>query len=72
MTWFIQIKLMLILNLKAEKRSEYTALLTYHLNSDTNYSQCLVYLKKIGNYLQTFYVMTKYNGKNENRDNITT
>ena len=35
-------------------------------------SLLLVYLKKIENYQQTHYVITKYNGKIENRDNINT
>ena len=32
----------------------------------------LVYLKKTGNYQQTFYVITKNDAKIENRDNINT
>ena len=32
----------------------------------------LVYLKKIGNYQQTLYVITKINAKIENRNNINT
>ena len=32
---------MLILNLKTTKHSEHTPLSAYHLNSDTDYSQCL-------------------------------
>ena len=31
-----------------------------------------IYLKKIGNYQKTFYVITKNDAENENRDNIIT
>ena len=43
-------------------------LIIYILKPVTNNG--LAYPKKIGNYQQTFCVITKNNGKNENRDNI--
>ena len=63
---------MLILNLKTTKHSEHTPLSAYHLNSDTDYSQCLCVSLKIGKYRQIFYVITRKNGKKEKRVTINT
>ena len=53
---------MLNLTLKTAKHSQHIPFSAYYLNPDTNYSRWLC-LKKIRNYEQTFYVITKNNGK---------
>ena len=61
---------MLILNLKTTKHSQYILLSAYHLIPVT--LNDFVHVKKFGNYQQTSYVMTKNNGKSQNKDNIDT
>ena len=63
---------MLILNLKTPKNFNIFLyqLIVENLIPITHND--LVYLKKMEYYQQTFFVITKMNGKNKNRDNINT
>ena len=63
---------MLILNSKTAKHSEHTLLSAYHhLNLLEITRNGLVYLKKMGNYRHTFYVIRKYNGKTKTETTLT-
>ena len=61
---------MLILN-QDLKHSQYIPLSAYYLHYDTITHHDLAYLKKIGNYQQTFYVVTKNNGKAKTEKKLT-
>ena len=58
---------MLILNLKTAKHPQQITLSAYYLNSDTNHSQWPCLSLENWKLSTNFYVITKKNGKNENR-----